>query len=57
MTNADISPLEATLTRMIDAGELRYIETRNGIARYEIINTEPTALLGSAHDTEGTGNS
>lgn len=27
---------------MVDAGELRYIETRNGIARYEIINTERT---------------
>jgi hypothetical protein len=52
-----MSPIAETLVRMMTAGELRFVETRNGIDHYEIIKTEPTAPLGSAHDTEGTGNS
>jgi len=49
--------LEAWLRARLDAGEIKFIEHRDGIARYEMITTEPTAPLGSAHDTEGTGNS
>jgi hypothetical protein len=52
-----MSPIAETLVRMMTAGELRYIETRNGIARYEIIKTESDPPLGSDHEPEGTRNS
>lgn len=37
-----MSPIAETLVRMMTAGELRFVETRNGIDHYEIIRTERT---------------
>lgn len=35
-----MSPIAETLVRMMTAGELRYIETRNGIDHYQIITNK-----------------